>query len=146
MAIPPGLEGLAMYSPVAWWRLSVNYSYMQMSLTPLGADYQPQSLLRGLDSPQSVRRAVLLQPAAWRGGLRRAARPLGHRNPPEVVNGTGDPGYQELDLNAIWRATPHLTLSLEGRSLLHASHVEFGDPDERSAIERSVFGRLTWHL
>jgi hypothetical protein len=56
----------------------------------------------------------------------------------------GIPGYQELDLNAIWRATGHLTVSLEGESLLHSSHVEIGGPQERSAIERSVFGRLTW--
>lgn len=39
-----------------------------------------------------------------------------------------------------------LTLSLEGDSLLHSSHIEFGGPDERSAIKRSVFGRLTWDL
>ena len=65
---------------------------------------------------------------------------------PEIVDGTGDPGYQELDLNATWHATRQLTLSLDGRSLLHASHVEFGDAAERSAIRRSVYGRVTWQL
>jgi len=141
-----GLEGLALYSPLSWWRLSVNYSYMQMSLTPLGEDLNRNHFYEGstprnqfglqsyLDLPHNVE---------LYGGLRvlSAVETL-----PEIVNGTGDPGYQELDLNAIWRATPRLTLALEGRSLLHGSHVEFGDPAERSAIERSIFGRMTWHL
>ena len=141
-----GLEGLALYSPVDWWRLSVNYSYMQMSLTPLGEDLNRNHFYEGstprnqagvqsyFDLPHNVE---------LYGGLRvlSAIEML-----PEIVNGTGDPGYQELDLNAIWHVTPQLTLSLEGQSLLHSSHVEFGAVYERSAIERSVFGRVTWHL
>jgi len=141
-----GLEGLALYSPVSWWRLSVNYSYIQMELTPLGQDLNRNHFYEGstprnqagiqsyFDLPHNVE---------IYGGLRvlSAVEML-----PEIVNGTGDPGYQELDLNAIWRATSHLTLSLEGQSLLHGSHVEFGAPDERSAIRRSVFGRMTWHF
>jgi iron complex outermembrane recepter protein len=141
-----GLEGLAQYSPVDWWRLSVNYSYMQMSLTPLGEDLNRGHFYEGstprnqagvqsyFDLPHNVE---------LYGGVRvlSAVETL-----PEIVNGTGDPGYQELDLNAIWHASPRLTLSLEGDSLLHSSHVEFGGPDERSAIKRSVFGRLTWDL
>ncbi|MBW4050103.1 MAG: TonB-dependent receptor [Proteobacteria bacterium] len=141
-----GLEGLAMYSPAGWWRLSVDYSYIDMQLTPLGADLNRERFFAG----STPRNQFGLQ--AWfdlphavelYGGLRAlsAVRTL-----PEVVNGTGDPGYQELDVNAIWRATAHLTLSLRGRSLLHASHIEFGGPGERSAIRRSVFGRLTWRF
>ena len=141
-----GLEGLAQYSPVDWWRLSVNYSYMQMSLSPLGEDLNRNRFYAG----STPRNQVGLQSyfelphnVELYGGLRvlSAIDTL-----PEIVNGTGDPGYQELDLNAIWRASPHLTLSLEGDSVLHSSHVEFGAPYERSAIKRSVFGRLTWNL
>jgi iron complex outermembrane recepter protein len=141
-----GLEGLAQYSPVDWWRLSVNYSYMQMSLSPLGEDLNRNRFYAGstprnqagLQSYFELPHNVELY-----GGLRvlSAIDTL-----PEIVNGAGDPGYQELDLNAIWRASPHLTLSLEGDSVLHSSHVEFGAPYERSAIKRSVFGRLTWNL
>ena len=141
-----GLEGLAQYSPVDWWRLSVNYSYMQMSLTPLGQDLNRNRFYAGstprnqvgvqsyFDLPHNVE---------VYGGLRvlSAIETL-----PEIVNGTGDPGYQELDLNVIWHATQRLTLSLAGQSLLHSSHVEFGAPYERSAIDRSVFGRMKWEL
>jgi iron complex outermembrane receptor protein len=141
-----GLEGLAMYSPVGWWRLSLNYSYMEMRLGALGEDLNRNRFFAG----STPRNQVGIQSyfdlphdVAIYGGLRvlSAVETL-----PEVVNGTGDPGYQELDLNVVWRATPHLTLSLRGRSLLHASHVEFGGPGERSAIDRSVFGRLRWDM
>ena len=141
-----GLEGLAMYSPVGWWRLSVDYSYIDMQLTPLGADYNRDRFFAG----STPRNQVGLQSyfdlphdVELYAGLRELSA---IRTLPEVVDGTGDPGYQELDLNATWRATAHLTLSLEARSLLHADHVEFGGPDERSAIDRSVFGRMKWEL
>jgi iron complex outermembrane receptor protein len=141
-----GLEGLALYSPVSWWRLSVNYSYLQMSLAPLGEDLNRNHFYEG-STPRNQAGVQsyfeLPHDVELYGGLRvmSAVEML-----PEIVNGTGDPGYQELDLNAIWRVTPHLTLSLEGQSLLHSRHIEFGAPYERSAIERSIFGRVTWHL
>jgi iron complex outermembrane recepter protein len=141
-----GLESLALYSPIAWWRLSVNYSYMQMSLAALGEDLNRDRFFAG----STPRNQVGIQSyfdlphdVEVYGGLRAVSAVV---TLPEVVNGTGDPGYQELDLNVIWRATSHLTLSLQGNSLLHTDHVEFGGPDERSAIGRSVFGRLTWDL
>jgi iron complex outermembrane receptor protein len=141
-----GLEGLAMYSPVDWWRLSVDYSYIDMRLTPLGQDLNrnhftegstPRNQL-GVQSDFELPHGVELYAALRELSAVRAL--------PEVVNGTGDPGYQELALNAIWRVAPHLTLSVQGRSLLHAAHVEFGGADERSAIERSVFAQMMWQL
>jgi iron complex outermembrane receptor protein len=141
-----GIEGLAMYSPVEWWRLSVDYSYIDMQLTPLGADLNRNRFFAG----STPRNQLGLQSyfelphdLELHAGLRELSA---IRTLPEVVNGTGDSGYQELDLDAMWKASPHLTLSLDGRSLLHADHVEFGGPDERSAIDRSIFGRMTWEL
>src|SRR6185437_11418611 len=135
-----GLEGLALYSPVAWWRLSVSYSYIDMKLTALGHDYNRNRFVAGstprnqvgmqsdFDLPHGVHLHAGLRVLSAIDSL------------PDILDGTGDPGYQELDLNAIWHATPHFTLSLEGRSLLHATHIEFGDAEERSAIRRSVYG------
>ncbi|HUA23447.1 MAG TPA: TonB-dependent receptor [Steroidobacteraceae bacterium] len=141
-----GLEGLVQYSPVDWWRVAVNYSYMQMSLQPLGEDLNRNRFYAG-STPRNQAGIQsyfdLSHNVELYGGVRvlSAVETL-----PEIVNGTGDPGYQELDVNAIWHVNPRLTLSLEGDSLLHTSHIEFGDPDERSAIKRSVFGRLTWNM
>ncbi|HEX5458471.1 MAG TPA: TonB-dependent receptor [Steroidobacteraceae bacterium] len=141
-----GLEGLALYVPVAWWRLSINYSYIDMKLNALGQDNNRNRFVEGstprnqvgVQSDFDLPHGIQLH-----AGLRVLSAVV---SMPEVVDGTGDPGYQELDLNAIWHASPHVTLSLEGRSLLHTSHVEFGGADERSAIKRSVYGRVTWQL
>ena len=139
-----GLEGLVLYSPVSWWRLQVSYSYIDMHLTALGLDANRNRFFAG-STPRNQAGVqsyfVLPDNVELYAGVRELSA---IRTLPEMVDGTGDPGYQELDLNATWRATANLTLSLEGRSLLHGNHVEFGGPDERSSIRRSIFGRLTW--
>ena len=141
-----GIEGLAMYSPVDWWRLSVDYSYIDMQLMPLGQDLNRNSFVAG-STPRNQLGVQAYFDLPHDIELHTGVREVSAvRSLPEIVNGTGDPGYQELDLDAVWKATPHLTLSLEGRSLLHGDHVEFGAPDERSAIDRSVFGQVTWEL
>ena len=143
---PSGLEGLGGCThPSRGGGSRSTTPISQMSLTPLRPGPQPRSLRGGLDAAADrARRAVLLRPAAQRRALRRSARPVGHSHAAGDRRRHGRSGIEELDLNAIWQATPRLTVSLEGRSLLHSSHVEFGGPQERSAIERSVFGRLTW--
>jgi iron complex outermembrane receptor protein len=139
-----GLEALAQYSPLDWWRLTLDYSYIDMRLTPLGQDLNRERFYAG-STPRN--QAGLQSYFDLPDGLELYAglRVLSAvRTLPQVVDGTGNAGYQELDVNAIWHATAHLTVSVRGRSLLHASHAEFGAPDERSAIRRSVFARLTW--
>ena len=139
-----GLEGLILYSPVGWWRLQVSYSYIDMHLTALGLDANRNRFIEG-STPRNQAGVQSYFELSDNVELYAGVRELSAiRTLPEVVDGTGDPGYQELDLNATWRATPQLTLSLEGHSLLHGSHIEFGDVEERSSIRRSVFGRLTW--
>jgi iron complex outermembrane receptor protein len=55
------------------------------------------------------------------------------------------PSYFELDTRIAWHATKRLEISLVGQNLLHAYHVEYGFPSpQREAIERSVFGKITW--
>ena len=139
-----GFEGLILYSPVAWWRLQLSYSYIDMHLTALGLDANRGRFFEG-STPRNQAGVQSYFELPDEVELYAGVRELSAiRTLPEVVDGTGDPGYQELDLNATWHATAQLTLSLEGKSVLHGSHVEFGGPDERSAIRRSVFGRLTW--
>jgi len=41
-------------SPTDWWRLSVNYSYMQMSLQPLGEDLNRSRFYAG-STPRCTR-------------------------------------------------------------------------------------------
>jgi iron complex outermembrane receptor protein len=56
------------------------------------------------------------------------------------------PAYWELDSRIAWRVSPRIELSLVGRNLLHAHHVEYGFPGpNRTEIDRSVYATITWH-
>ena len=45
-----------------------------------------------------------------------------------------------------WQASEQLELALVGQNLLHDHHVEFGTPEARGEIERSVYGKVTWQF
>jgi len=54
--------------------------------------------------------------------------------------------YTELDVHLGWRPSERLELALVGQNLLHARHVEFAPSPLVEAVQRSVFGKLTWHF
>jgi iron complex outermembrane receptor protein len=57
------------------------------------------------------------------------------------------PGYGELDLRLGWRASDRVSLSLAGRNLLHARHVEYGFPSPTQAqIGRSLYATMVWRF
>jgi iron complex outermembrane receptor protein len=56
------------------------------------------------------------------------------------------PAYSELDMRWAWRPNPKLEFSVVGQNLLHDRHTEFGSPNNRKEIERSVYGKVVWHL
>lgn len=55
------------------------------------------------------------------------------------------PAYFELDSRIAWRVSPSVELSVDGRNLLHARHVEYGFPGPtRIEIGRTVYAKITW--
>jgi len=56
------------------------------------------------------------------------------------------PAYSELDMRWGWRPNPRLELSIVGQNLLHDRHAEFGTPNSRREIERSVYGKVLWEF
>lgn len=55
------------------------------------------------------------------------------------------PSYDELDARLAWRPVAALELAVAGQNLLHPRHVEYGFPGPATeAIQRSVYGRVTW--
>lgn len=54
------------------------------------------------------------------------------------------PSYTAFDARYAWRPRAGLELSVSVQNLFDDRHPEFGDPDDRSEIERSVFVRVTW--
>lgn len=56
------------------------------------------------------------------------------------------PGYAELDARLAWQPLRMLELSIVGQNMLHSRHPEFGPPDSRNEIERSIYGKVTWRF
>ncbi len=54
--------------------------------------------------------------------------------------------YTELDVHLGWKWSERLELALVGQNLLHARHVEFAPNPFVEAVQRSVYGKVTWHF
>ena len=54
--------------------------------------------------------------------------------------------YTELDVHLGWHWGERLKLALVGQNLLHAHHVEFAPSPFVEAVQRSVYGKVTWHF
>jgi iron complex outermembrane recepter protein len=61
------------------------------------------------------------------------------------------PSYLRTDVRLGWRPSDALELSFTGQNLFDKTHVEFGASvlsfgGSRTAVERSFFGKVTWHF
>jgi iron complex outermembrane recepter protein len=141
-----GVETAVTYSPRSNWRVSLDYSYIDMSLTAHGMDLNRGQLAEGSTPRNQVGvRSYLDLPRGLQLDVQfRALSALSKL--PASVTGETVPGYQELDVRLGWRLGHHTQLSLDGQDLLHPHHVEFGTPPQRSAIRRSVYGKIVWEL
>ncbi len=141
-----GVEALVTYSPLSYWRLSLTYSYIDMSLDAHGMDLNRGRFEEG-STPrnQAGVRSYLDLPHDLELDVQfRALSAL--RSLPQIVTGEGLAGYEELDVRLGWRLSRRMRLSLDGQNLLHGNHVEYGAPGQRSAIRRSVYGKISWEF
>lgn len=139
-----GIEALVNWSPRSFWRLSVSYAYLDLELDPHGADLNHGRFAAGATPRnQFGLRSFLDLPGNF--AMDAFLRHLDDiRQIPQIVTGTGLPGYTELDLRFAWRGWRSLELSLTGRDLLHAHHHEFGAPASSGDVERSMWGKIAW--
>lgn len=139
-----GLETLITYAATDFWRLSAHYAFIDLEVDPRGQDINRGRLYEGATPEHQVGVHSLLD---LPGGIQLDAhlRYLSDvRSSPDIVDGSGIDGYTELDLRIAWQATEELEVSLVGRNLLDEHHLEFGSPESRGAIERSVYAKLAW--
>jgi iron complex outermembrane receptor protein len=141
-----GFEALATFSPREDWRLIASYAYVYLDMQPRGQDQNRGAFLEGATPRhQFSLRSQLDLP----GDLQLDAH-LRHSSQlerlPEIQTGPGVDGYTELDVRLGWRASERLEVALVGQNLLHDHHTEFGTPAARGAIERSVYGKVTWQF
>ena len=139
-----GIEALLTYSPVRYWRWSLDYSYVSLDLQAHGLDINHDQLVEGATPRNQVGLQSFLDlPLHFQLDARLRAQSA-IRSQGEVVTGGTIPAYQELDVRLAWHGFRRLELSVDGRNLLHDHHVEFGSPEARSALQRSVYGQVTW--
>ena len=139
-----GLEALLTYAPRENWRLTGTYSFVDLDLDPRGMDLNRGEFYEGstprhqasvrslLDLPRGVQLDVHFY---YVDELERI---------PDIVTGEGIDSYSKLDVRLAWQASEELELSIVGQNLLDRYHVEFGTPEARGQIERSVYAKLAW--
>jgi iron complex outermembrane receptor protein len=141
-----GFESQVTFSPLSYWRLSLTWSYIDMSLVSPGMDLNRDRFAEDSTPKNQVGlRSYLDLPHNLQLDMQFRALSAVARIP-QIVSGEGIPAYEELDLRLAWRPARHTQLSLDGQNLLHDNHVEFGPPGQRSAIRRSVYGKVKWEF
>ena len=137
-----GAEALVEFLPIENWRLIASYSYLDLDVDTHGEDINRGQFADG-STPRhqfGLRSAIDVGPLRIDAFLRHVTE---LRREPQIVTGEGIAGYTELDLRVAgdWR---QLEFALKLRNLLHDHHPEFGAPDHRGEIERSVFASIAW--
>jgi outer membrane receptor for monomeric catechols len=133
---------MASFTPLENWRLIGTYTFFDLNIVPHGEDLNRSAFLDGATPRHrfSLRSAMDIRGVQLDAFLRRVG-PV--RREPQIVTGEGIAGYTELDLRGakVWR---EYEFEVMLRNLLHKEHVEFGAPDQRGGIERSVYAGVTW--
>ncbi|HEU4652756.1 MAG TPA: TonB-dependent receptor [Steroidobacteraceae bacterium] len=141
-----GIETQATYAPTSSWRLTATYAYVDLHLDPHGQDLNRGTFLEGA----TPRNQFGLR-SSWNlpheievdAQFRYLSR---IRSLPEIVDGSGIDGYSSLDLHVAWHPLPQWTVAIVGQNLLDKHHVEFGTPDGRGEIERSVYAKVAYGM
>lgn len=141
-----GIEAQITYAPLSNWRLSTNYSYLDMQLDPSGADLNRGAFLAGATPRhQFGLRSSLDLPADVQFDIQfRYLSAIRHL--PPIVDGDGISAYGEMDMRLAKRLSKKVEVSLVGQNLLHDHHVEFGAPAARGEIQRAVYAKITWGI
>jgi len=147
-----GVEVSADYQMLDWWRWHVGYDFLQENIHVKPGETDFTNGLNETADPKnqfSIRSSMdLPQNIEFDTGLR-WVDDLTINNGPTAAT---VPSYFELDARLAWHPTKNLELSVVGQNLLHDYHVEYGFPQsspidtQQEAIQRSVYGKITWRF
>jgi iron complex outermembrane recepter protein len=135
-----GVELTGDYYVNNWWRLHGGFTEMRIKIRP-----EPSSTDRTNGSGEShdPNRRFLLRSSF--DLARQVQLDTVFRYVSEIAN-QRLPGYAEMDLRLSWQPRPSVEFSVAGQNMLHKSHAEFGLPDRRQEIQRSIYGRIVWRF
>jgi iron complex outermembrane receptor protein len=136
-----GVELVTDWQPFLWWRLQALYTYLNLHLRLNSANSAP--VLRDLNvaSPQH------------QFSLRSSWDLPGHLSADlwlryvDALPSIGVRGYTTFDLRLAWHPLRQLEVALVGQNLPNGHPSEFVERGVvSSAIQRGVYGKLTWHF
>ena len=136
-----GIEAATTVRVIDRWRLSAAYAWLQMRLRPDSGGLDPTVPNAEDDSPkhQANLRSYIDLPG-------NCELDVGLYYVDSLLN-EHTPGYIRFDTRVAWHPIERLEVSLVGQNLNQERHVEFGGAQGAapSEIERSFYGKLTWH-
>ncbi len=118
------------------WRLRATYSFVDLTLRNKPGSLDPVSAQAAGRTPRHL--AGLNSFVQLPGGFE---VDLGLRGASALASDPV-PGYLTADARLAFAPTPSLSLSLVGRNLLDAEHVEFVDAGRAIAVKRSIYFRV----
>ena len=132
-----GVEAEATCQVTSRWRVNPGYTFMRLDVDAKPTSPDTTSRNQEGDSPrhQLFVRSSLTLP-------RDLALDVTVRHVGELTN-QRVPAYTTADARIAWQAHPALELAIVGRDLFDPRHPEFGAPNSRREVERSVFGKAT---
>jgi iron complex outermembrane receptor protein len=145
-AITRGVEVLVNYSPLRAWRLSANYSFLDLDFARGAVDINRAAAVEGATPRHQLGLRSILEIGPNLQLDAQLRRLSSIRDIPTIRDGTGIDGYTELDVHVAWRVRPNWQISVVGQNLLDDHHLEFGAPGSRGAIERGVYGKVAWNF
>ncbi|PYM12226.1 MAG: TonB-dependent receptor, partial [Verrucomicrobia bacterium] len=136
-----GIEFAPSWQLTEWWRLQAAYTFLQMQLHRDAGSGDTTSERDERRSPHhqfSLRSSMdLLHNVEFDCAFR-------------YVEGLPDfqiPSYAVVDVRLAWRPLRDLELAIVGQNLLDNRHPEFQSlfiPTERTEVQHSVYGKVTW--
>lgn len=139
-----GVEIASTWHPLRFWRLHLNYSYLEIKLHPDQTSAEPVADERRSPRHQVQVRSLVDLP--WR--LQFDTSVFFVDRLPKLVPSV--PSYVRLDLRLGWRPTQTFDLSLVGQNLLDNRHPEwgsiFGVPVRPLEVQRSVYVQASWRF
>jgi iron complex outermembrane receptor protein len=141
-----GLEFTSNYQVTDTWSLHAGYTLLKEHLHVKPGQVDINDALNETADPQhqfSLRSSLNLPRHMEFDTALRWVDTL-HNNNGAVVGTV--PSYFEMDSHLAWHASDRLEFALVGQNLLHNRHSEYGFPSPaRPEIERTAYGKFTWH-
>jgi iron complex outermembrane receptor protein len=142
-AFSRGGEVALNWNATAWWRISPSYSLVHVTpqLDPNSGDTSETQIARSV--PESG-----FQLRSFLNLTRRVEWDQTFYWNTKIENGAA-PHHARLDMRLGWRTGEHTEISLVGQNLVGPRFLEFGANAYQivgTALERSIFGKVTWHF